>query len=159
MGGPTMTSGKQKRQILDARRKAKSEEERLRVQAEKNDRARAAVPNLEAVLVNREALAPSNSYGEPDFVTRGYYVDHTFHCPRCDVVETWRATQQKWWYEVAKGSTYSSAKYCTACRRERREGRWRGEDAQIVQRKVFAGLGIILPQSPCPASSPSPRRA
>ncbi|QDT54701.1 hypothetical protein Pan44_27360 [Caulifigura coniformis] len=150
-----MTSGKQKRQILDARRKAKSEDERLRVQAEKNDKARTAIANLEAVLVKREALAPSNSYGEPDFVTRGYYVDQTFQCPRCEVVETWRATQQKWWYEVAKGSVYSSARYCTACRRKRREGRWREEDSQIVQRKIFAGLGIILPPSPPRVSPPS----
>jgi hypothetical protein len=53
--------------------------------------------------VNREALAPYNSYGEPDFVTRGYYVDRTFQCACCGTEETWRATQQKWWYEVAKG--------------------------------------------------------
>jgi hypothetical protein len=143
-----MTSGKQKRRILDARRKAQAESTRLRTQAEAKDKARAAVADSTAVRVNRDALAPCNSYGEPDFVERGYYVDQRFECARCGAVETWRARQQKWWYEVAKGKVYSTARYCTNCRRKRREGRWKEEDVVEVRRRMFAGHGMTLPLPP-----------
>jgi hypothetical protein len=69
------------------------------------------------VRVNVEALAPNNSYGAPRFVDRGYYVDEPFTCAGCGVAQVWTAWQQKWWYEVAKGFAYSTAKYCRACRR------------------------------------------
>ena len=68
------------------------------------------------VAVNEEKLAPNNSYGAPDFLTRGYYEDRPFHCAECGKEEVWRATQQKWWYEVAKGYVYSDARLCRACR-------------------------------------------
>lgn len=70
---------------------------------------------------NPENLAPSNSYGTPDFVQRGYYLDLLFCCASCQLQEVWRATQQKWWYEVAKGHVLSHAKLCNACRRSERE--------------------------------------
>src|SRR6185295_4393037 len=69
------------------------------------------------VLVNVEALAPNNSYGAPQFVKRGYYEDVPFTCSSCGSNEIWRAGQQKWWYEVAKGSVYSTARLCRTCRR------------------------------------------
>jgi hypothetical protein len=69
------------------------------------------------VRVNAQALAPNNSYGVPDFVARGYYQDVPFICASCGSKEIWRATQQKWWYEVAKGYVYSTAKLCRPCRR------------------------------------------
>jgi putative zinc ribbon protein len=69
------------------------------------------------VRVNVEALAPNNSYGAPRFVERGYYVDEPFTCAGCGVAQVWTAWQQKWWYEVAKGFAYSTAKHCRACRR------------------------------------------
>ena len=72
---------------------------------------------------NPEALAPYNSYGVPLFVERGFYTDATFECARCRKQEVWRATQQKWWYEVAKGNVESRAKLCAACRRVERERR------------------------------------
>ena len=70
------------------------------------------------VLVNESALAPNNSYGAPKFVYRGYYVDVPFKCKDCGKEEVWTATQQKWWYEVAKGFAYSTAVRCRACRRK-----------------------------------------
>ena len=70
------------------------------------------------VLVNESALAKNNSYGAPKFVYRGYYVDQPFRCRDCSKEEVWTATQQKWWYEVAKGFAYSSAVRCRACRRK-----------------------------------------
>jgi hypothetical protein len=66
--------------------------------------------------VNVSALAKVNSYGVPRFVQRGYYEDQPFTCSGCGAEQVWSAAQQKWWYEVAKGYIYSSAKYCRACR-------------------------------------------
>jgi hypothetical protein len=69
------------------------------------------------VLCNEGLLAPNNSYGAPDFVRRGYYLDRPFPCAGCGRDEIWTAAQQKWWYEVAKGYIYSTARLCRPCRR------------------------------------------
>ena len=71
----------------------------------------------QSVRVNVSALRPYNSYGTPAFVARGYYEDVGFSCADCGSSEVWRATQQKWWYEVAKGYVYSGPKLCRPCRR------------------------------------------
>lgn len=68
-----------------------------------------------------EQLAPYNSYGVPRFVECGFYVDIGFQCRDCQKQEIWTAAQQKWWYEVAKGSVESSATRCRACRKIERE--------------------------------------
>jgi Probable zinc-ribbon domain len=73
------------------------------------------------VPVNETLLAPYNSYGMPDYVTRGYYLDIPFRCAGCGKNEVWSGTQQKWWYEIAKGYAYSGAKFCRSCRRKERE--------------------------------------
>lgn len=70
---------------------------------------------------NPELMAPDGSYGVPEFVRLGYYTDQPFTCAGCGKQEVWRATQQKWWYEVAKGFAYSTANRCNACRRLERE--------------------------------------
>lgn len=75
------------------------------------------------VPVNENLLAPNNSYGAPDFVRRGYYIDLPFRCEDCGKEEMWTGAQQKWWYEVAKGFVYSSAVRCRGCRRKKRERR------------------------------------
>ena len=75
------------------------------------------------ISVNEELLAPYNSYGEADFVRRGYYVDIPFRCVDCGKEEIWTGAQQKWWYEVAKGFVYSTAVRCRACRRQERARR------------------------------------
>lgn len=72
---------------------------------------------------NPELLAPSNSYGQPPFVARGFYMDMLFKCKDCGKEEVWRATQQKWWYEVAQGNVETRAIRCNACRRIERERR------------------------------------
>lgn len=61
-------------------------------------------------------MAPYNSYGVPEFVRRGFYLDSEFRCANCGREQLWTATQQKWWYEVAKGYAYSTAQLCRACR-------------------------------------------
>ena len=68
------------------------------------------------IPVNRVALAPYNSYGAPDFVTRGFYEDQTFTCRQCGSENVWLAQQQQWWFEIAKGYVYSTAILCRACR-------------------------------------------
>lgn len=76
-----------------------------------------------SVPCNPISLAPYNSYGRPPFVERGFYVDSPFDCSTCGKAEVWRAAQQKWWYEVAKGNVESRAKLCRACRRAEQDRR------------------------------------
>ena len=109
-----MKSGKQRRRELKARRQRKREKIHAATVAEKAERG-------VAVVVTE--LAPCNSYGVPRFVVRGYYVDVDFTCVDCGVQQVWTASQQKWWYEVAKGYVYSTASRCRACRRQERERR------------------------------------
>ena len=49
-----------------------------------------------------------------------YYVDHPFICRDCGAQEVWTASQQKWWYEVAKGRLDSIAVRCRPCRKKQR---------------------------------------
>lgn len=55
--------------------------------------------------------APNNSYCPPRV-----YRDKPFKCVDCGKKEVWTATQQKWWYEVAKGPVQSTAIRCRPCR-------------------------------------------
>jgi hypothetical protein len=87
------------------------------------------------VLVNVALLRPTNSYGIPDFVERGYYVDRPFKCKDCAKSEVWTATQQKWWYESAKGDVWTVAVRCRPCRR--REQARKAE----ARRVHFEGIG------------------
>ena len=87
------------------------------------------------VLVNPALLRPTNSYSIPDFVEREFYVDRSFACKDCGKVEVWTATQQKWWYETAKGDVWTAAIRCRPCRRRERE---RKAEARRVQREGMA---------------------
>jgi hypothetical protein len=69
------------------------------------------------VLVNVANLRPTKSYGTPDFVAREFYVDRPFKCKDCGTAQVWTATQQKWWYESAKGDVWTVAIRCRPCRR------------------------------------------
>jgi hypothetical protein len=69
------------------------------------------------ILVNPENLRPTNSYGTPEFVRRGYYIDMAFHCKSCGAAQVWTETQQKWWYESAKGDVWTTAVLCRPCRK------------------------------------------
>jgi hypothetical protein len=72
------------------------------------------------VVVNAANLRPTNSFGTPDFVKRGYYIDFPFRCKDCGKSEVWTPTQQRWWYEIAKGDVWTVAIRCRPCRlRER----------------------------------------
>ena len=111
-----MKSGKQRRAEIHARRKQRA----VKYQAVNQETDRRLRPVL-GPPVNEALLAPNNSYGAPDFVYRGYYVDRPFRCVDCGKEEVWTGTQQKWWYEVAKGFAYSTAVRCRLCRRKKRQ--------------------------------------
>jgi len=107
-----MKSGRQRRAEIDLKR-AESREKvasRSRQEALRNN-----------VMVNPALLRPTNSYSIPDFVERGYYVDRSFRCKDCGKAEVWSPTQQKWWYESAKGDVWTTAVRCRPCRRRERE--------------------------------------
>lgn len=114
---PRMKSGKQRRTELDGKRIARVAKAAQILVAE----TRAKRGEDRGVVVNSELLAPNNSYGVPEFVSRGYYIDEPFACVDCNKAEIWTAGQQKWWYEVAKGYAYSTALRCRNCRRKERE--------------------------------------
>lgn len=109
-----MKSNKQRRLEIKAKRLARAFKRNRTTNKDARPGAQFTAP------VNHALLAPYNSYGAPVFVDRGYYRDESFDCAGCDTTEVWTATQQKWWYEVAKGYVYSSAKYCRTCRRKER---------------------------------------
>lgn len=79
-------------------------------------------------------LAPDNSYGVPDFVTRGCYVDVSFRCVDCGAEGVWTAERQKWWYEVAKGGVWTRANRCRVCRANKRAQR------EASRAAYFAGM-------------------
>ena len=119
-----MKSSKQRRAEIIAKRRQRANKR----QAITKEQARALRPVL-GPPVNEALLAPNNSYGAPDFVYRGYYVDRPFRCVDCGKEEVWTGAQQKWWYEVAKGFAYSTAVRCRLCRRKERQRR---DDARRV---------------------------
>ncbi len=108
---------------MSGKRRHNEREDRLKALAEKTRMQALA----SGVAVDVAVLAPNNSYGRPDFVERGYYVDKPFVCQACGVPETWTAAQQKWWYEVAKGHMYSTARLCRPCRQRERAQRVGGD--------------------------------
>ena len=111
-----MKSGKQRRAEISAKRKKRT--------AKRTPQGTLSEPApYRMIPVNEALLAPNNSYGVPDFVRRGSYIDLPFRCVDCGTEEIWTGTQQKWWYEVAKGFAYSTAIRCRSCRRKERERR------------------------------------
>ncbi len=113
-----MKSGKQRRIELKAQkqtRKTKLANQKLA--------AHSKAAGHEGVIVDCTALAVNNSYGAPDFVKRKYYLDQPFTCAGCNSQEIWTAVQQKWWYEVAKGGLFTTAKFCRNCRRQEQSRR------------------------------------
>lgn len=118
-----MTSNKQKRAALKARKAQRVEAERL---AARRDLAQRRADGIAAGLkrgelpVNPAKLAPSGSYDDPDFVKRGTYRPRPFVCAGCGAAEVWTPRQQKWWYEIALGDRFSGPKFCRACRARER---------------------------------------
>lgn len=68
------------------------------------------------IPANPAAQAPNSSWSPPL-----YYEDIRFKCVDCGTEEVWTAQQQQWWHEVAKGTIYSTAIRCRACREKIRD--------------------------------------
>lgn len=111
-----MKSGKQRRKEIIAARARRGEKRMAIAQAHEFKHS-----PYRFVPVNEKSLASNNSYDVPAFVRRGYYVDMPCCWVDCGKSEVWTGTQQKWWYEVAKGFAYSTAVRCRLCRRKKRE--------------------------------------
>lgn len=71
-----------------------------------------------AVLADHTKLKHINTYGFlPDF-----YIDRPFTCRICGKREIWKARDQKWYYEEAKGHVDATAVECHACRKAKKRG-------------------------------------
>ncbi len=84
------------------------------------------------VLVNPQNLRPTNSYGTPDFVKRGHYVDMPFNCKSCGVLQVWTEFQQKWWYESAKGDVWTKSVLCRNCRKREQARRAAAREVHLA---------------------------
>jgi hypothetical protein len=128
-----MKSGKRRRAELKTKRKQRS------VAAG----PRATPQPLGMAPVNEALLAPYKSYGAPDYAMRGYYLDLPYRCHGCGNEEIWTASQQKWWYEVAKGYVYSTAKLCRPCRKKEQARRAEARRVHVegIARKKDARRG------------------
>ena len=111
-----MNSNKQRRkQIMSKRRE--------RVKSLRQQRAQNAIdvnvyemPETlppSAVRSNPSELAHNNTYSSLPL----FYVDRSYICRDCGAHDVWKAKQQKWWYEVAKGHIDSRAVQCLLCRK------------------------------------------
>lgn len=114
-------SGRQKRQKLKDDRRERHDADAL---AKQDVRWNARVERGEVVIADLAEQAPNGSYSPPEF-----YEDQEFVCADCGAEEVWTAAQQKWWYEVAKGSIYSHAIRCRECRKRHREQPQQGQRA------------------------------
>lgn len=71
-----------------------------------------------AVPADHSRLTHINTYGAlPD-----YYIDRPFTCRQCGKREIWKARDQKWYYEEAKGHIDAFAVECHACRKAKKAG-------------------------------------
>lgn len=71
-----------------------------------------------AIPADVSKLDHINTYGSlPE-----YYVDQPFTCRQCGKHEIWKAKDQKWYYEEAKGHIDAIAVECHACRSRKKEG-------------------------------------
>lgn len=72
-----------------------------------------------AVPADASKLRHIHTYGTlPTF-----YIDKPFRCRECGKEEIWRATDQKWYYEEAKGHIDATAVRCHYCRKKRGQAR------------------------------------
>jgi len=117
----------ERRRVKRGAKEAELSQERAREQA----RARRELAKKH-VLVNPENLHPTNSYGTPDFVKRGYYVDMAFNCKFCGAAQVWSETQQKWWYESAKGDVWTKAVLCRPCRKREQARRAAAREVHLA---------------------------
>ena len=70
-----------------------------------------------AVPADHRNLSHINTYcGLPEF-----YLDQPFTCRKCGKREIWRAKDQKWYFEEAKGHIDARAVECHDCRKAKKQ--------------------------------------
>ena len=80
-----------------------------------------------------ELQNPQGTWSRPLF-----YRDISFHCKDCRKHEMWSATQQRWYYEIAKGPVQATAKRCRTCRKKHREETLRQRELLRLHREKKA---------------------
>jgi hypothetical protein len=113
-------SNKKRRAELKMQRDRRQVKAEVKARAERAADLRRRYPESSTAPVKIDLIIHS-TFDMPDFVERGYYVDMPFTCKGCGKEEVWTATQQKWWYEVARGDIATRAVRCRPCRRRHRE--------------------------------------
>lgn len=136
-----MKSNRQRRAEITGRRARKKTAAEIAKIAERRMRLLAA-----HVHVNTANLRPTNSFGTPVFVDRGYYENKPFQCKDCGKQEVWSATQQKWWYEVAQGDVWTTAIRCRACRKK--ESARRAEARKVHLEGIAQKAGLQAGRAP-----------
>lgn len=128
-----MKSGKQRRTEIqvqraeqrddaaDAAAKLRLDERARNAKLANSEKARELALVSKRLHVNPANLGPNVSWGWPEFVHRGYYVDQPLPCRACGKEQVWSATQQRWWFESAKGDVWTVAVHCRTCRIKERE--------------------------------------
>ena len=119
-----MKSNKQRRIEIKAKRRKRAETMKARPYKAYNYRP------LNSVEANQNALANNNTYG----LLPSFYIDKPFKCKDCGVIEIWKASSQKWWYEIAMGHIDSTAIHCHPCRVKRK----REKEEQKAHMKIMA---------------------
>lgn len=83
-----------------------------------------------AVPADASKLSHINTYGNlPEF-----YVDRPFVCRKCGKTEIWKARDQKWYYEEAKGHIDARAVECHDCRVAKKPARVGGRAASRIKK-------------------------
>ncbi len=72
-----------------------------------------------ALPADHSMLDHINTYG----LLPEYYIDQPFVCRKCGERQIWRARDQKWYYEEAKGHIDARAVECHACRTAKKRAR------------------------------------
>jgi hypothetical protein len=73
-----------------------------------------------ATSADHSKLTHINTYGSlPDF-----YLDRPFICRQCGKRKIWKAKDQKWYYEEAKGHIDAVAIECNECRKAKKQGKF-----------------------------------
>lgn len=68
-----------------------------------------------AIASDPSKLTHINTYGAlPE-----YYIDRPFSCRKCGKNEIWKAKDQKWYYEEARGHIDAKAVECHDCRKNK----------------------------------------
>ena len=74
-------------------------------------------PHPSAISADTSKLTHINTYGSlPE-----YYIDQPFTCRKCGKNEIWKAKDQKWYYEEAKGHIDARAVECHDCRKKKKQ--------------------------------------